>query len=297
LKWDEAIAEVKPIEVDYYTDAAESVHLEILDVYDADESRPARRAHGWVRVTSQATSFRKVKRYTHETLGYGTIDLPPREFETTAYWTWIGPEVVKRLEAEGVLKAPNDYGPDWPSARDAARARDGYRCRQCNAPERDGRMHDVHHLRPFREFGYVAGENRNDRLANALENLITLCSTCHHRAEAARGARTALGGLAYALANIAPLFLMCDPRDLGQLVEVRSKATGGPTITLFDRVPEGLGLAERLYELHGELLAGALDLVRNCGCQEGCPACVGPVGPGGGEVKTLTERLVKTLLE
>ena len=71
------------------------------------------------------------------------------------------------------------------------------------------------------------------------------------------GRSTALGGLAYALANIAPLFLMCDPRDVGQLVEVRSKATGGPTITLFDRIPEGMGLAERLYELHGDLLAGA----------------------------------------
>jgi DEAD/DEAH box helicase domain-containing protein len=133
-------------------------------------------------------------------------------------------------------------------------------------------------------------------LANHLDNLITLCSTCHHRAESARGKRSALGGLAYALRNIAPLYLMSDPRDLGSLTEIRSKSTGGPTITIFDRVPEGLGLAERLYELHPDLLAGALDLVRECRCLDGCPVCVGPVGPGGREVKALTIQLLEALL-
>ncbi|MEW6568783.1 MAG: DEAD/DEAH box helicase [Chloroflexota bacterium] len=296
LDWEQALAEVQPAEVDYYTDASEAVELDVLEVYDADESLPARRAHGRARLTAQATSFRKVKRYTHETLGYGPIDLPPREFETTAYWTWIGPEMVAYLEREGILLPPNDYGPDWPQASEAARLRDGGRCRQCGTPERGSRKHDVHHLRPFREYGYVPGENRNDLLANALDNLATLCPACHHRAETARGARTALGGLGYALANIAPLYLMCDPRDLGAAAEVRSKETRAPTITLYDRVPEGLGLAERLYELHAELLQGALDLVQGCPCLDGCPACVGPVGPGGREVKVLTARLIEALL-
>jgi len=296
LDWENALAEVEPVEVDYYTDAAQSVSLDVIEVFDADESSVARKAHGRVRITAQSTSFRKIKRYTHETLGYGQIDLPPREYETTAYWMWIAPEVVRRLEAEGVLLPPNDYGPDWPAASAAARARDGGRCRQCGAPERPERAHDVHHIRPFRDFGYVPGENRNDREANVPDNLITLCAACHHRAESARGARTALGGLAYALSSVAPLFLMCDPRDVGILAEVRSKETHGPTVTLFDTVPEGLGLAERLYELHAGLLAGALELVRACTCQDGCPACVGPVGPGGREVKVLTTRLLETLV-
>ncbi len=295
LDWETGIATVEPAEIDYYTEAAESVDLEQVEVYDADENWTVRRAHGRVLVTAQATSFRKVKRYTHETLGYGTIDLPPRSFETTAYWLWIAPEVVAELEAAGVLIAPNDYGPEWPEARAAARARDGYTCRQCGAPERQGRAHDVHHLRPFREFGYVPGENRNDLQANALDNLITLCSTCHHRAEASRGTRSALGGLAYALSNIAPLFVMCDPRDLGSVTELRSKDTGGPTITLYDRVPDGLGLSERLYTLHADLVTGAHELVRSCACYDGCPACIGPVGPGGGEIKTLTLRLIEAL--
>jgi DEAD/DEAH box helicase domain-containing protein len=296
LDWENALAAVRAAEVDYYTSAAESVDLEVVDVYDADEHRPARRAHGWVQVTAQSTSFRKVKRYSHETLGYGSIDLPPRSFETSAYWLWIAPEMVRELEERGVLTAPVDYGPSWPQARLAALARDNHTCRQCGAPQRGERQHDVHHIRPFREFGFVPGANRNDRQANALDNLITLCPACHHRAEAARGARSALGGLAYALGNIAPLFLMCDPRDLGRLAEIRSKNTKGPTITLYDRVPEGLGLSERLYALHGELLEGVRDLVRDCRCQDGCPVCVGPVGPGGHQVKILTLQLIEALI-
>jgi DEAD/DEAH box helicase domain-containing protein len=295
LDWESGIAQVIPHEVDYYTEAGEAADLEILEVFDADEGRAARRAHGWALVSVQASSYRKVKRYTHETLGYGPIDLPPRQFETSAYWMWIAPEMVARLEAEGVLLPPNDYGPDWPSVRAAVRARDGNRCRQCNAPERPGRTHDVHHLRPFRQFGYLPGVNRYDRLANVLENLITLCAACHNRVETARGARSALGGLAYALGNIAPLFLMCDPRDLGHSVEVRSPQTHAPTITFYDQIAEGMGLAERLYQLHAELLAGAHELVEGCGCADGCPACVGPVGPDGVEVKRLTQRLIEAL--
>jgi DEAD/DEAH box helicase domain-containing protein len=295
LDWENAVAQVSPMEVDYYTDASEAVELDVLEVFDADEAAEARRAHGRVLVTAQATTFRKVKRYTHETLGYGTIDLPKREYETTGFWMWLAPELVERLERQGVLTPPNDYGPDWPAAREAARSRDGHQCRQCRAPERPGRAHDVHHLRPFREFGYAPGENRNDRLANSLDNLITLCAPCHHRAEFARGTRSALGGLAYALGNIAPLFLMCDPRDLAVEAEVRGRQTHSPTLTFYDRLPEGLGLSERLYDHQGELLAAALDLVRDCGCSEGCPACVGPIAAGGAEVKQLTARLLQAM--
>ncbi|MCJ7512630.1 MAG: DUF1998 domain-containing protein, partial [Anaerolineales bacterium] len=296
LEWENAVAQVSPLEVDYYTDASEAVEIDVLEVFDADERGEARRAHGRVLITSQATSYRKVKRYTHETLGYGTIDLPKREYETTAYWMWLAPELVARLERQGVLTPPNDYGPEWPAGREAARARDGYQCRQCRAPERPGRAHDVHHLRPFREFGYLSGENRNDRLANSLENLITLCAACHHRAEFARGTRSALGGLAYALGNIAPLYLMCDPRDLAVEAEARGKQTHSPTLTFYDRLPEGLGLSERLYDHQAELLEGALELVRDCDCSEGCPACVGPIAAGGGEVKQLTGRLLLAVL-
>jgi DEAD/DEAH box helicase domain-containing protein len=272
--------------------------------WEARASR-AQRAQGRVLVTAQATTYRKVKRYSHEILGYGPIDLPPREMETTAYWLWLDDDTVKALQAQGIMLAPNDYGPNWPQMRNAARARDGYRCRQCGTPEPPspgpgadplgGRQHDVHHIRPFREFGYIPGVNDNYLEANALENLITLCQACHHRAETTRGPRTALGGLAHALGNLAPLFLMCDPRDIGVVSELRGSATRLPTITVYDRVPEGIGFSEKLYELHDQLLNAALELVRTCRCRDGCPACVGPAGEGA-EVKEKTRQMLETLL-
>lgn len=322
LDWDQGIAEVQAAEVDYFTEAAEAVDVDVVNVYDSHENPISNlqspiTPHAWgeLLVTSQPASFRKVKRYTHETLGYGEIHLPAREFQTTGYWLWIPPEAVQQLAEEGILIAPNDYGPNWEQQRNAARVRDGFRCRQCGTPESssptggrvprseaewggaggEGRQHDVHHLTPFRAFGYVPGLNENYILANVLDNLITLCRACHRRTEAGRGTQTALGGLAHALGNIAPLFLMCDPRDLSVLSEARSKETRSPTITIYDLVPDGLGFAERLYELHNELLRGALELVSACPCREGCPACVGPVGLEGAETKALTRRLAERL--
>ena len=86
----------------------------------------------------------------------------------------------------------------------------------------------------------------------------------------------ALLGVAHALENIAPLYLMSDPRDLGAVAEIKSPHTGAPTVTLFERVPGGVGQAERLFALGGDLFAAARALVESCGCAEGCPSCVGP---------------------
>jgi len=196
-----------------------------------------------------------------------------------------------------VLTPPVDYGPNWSAQRDAARARDGYRCIHCGASEREGRRHDVHHITPFRTFGYVRGVNDLYKLANQLENLITLCPACHRRVERTRGARGALGGLAYLLRNLAPLYLMCDPGDLGAVVQTRAPETGLPTVTLYDRTPGGAGLSVRLYELHDDLLEAALDVVRRCPCADGCPGCVGPAGDGGSGTKGLACQLLEAVVE
>jgi len=103
----------------------------------------------------------------------------------------------------------------------------------------------------------------------------------------------ALLGVAHALQNIAPLYLMTDPRDLGSTVEVRSPHTGEPTVTLFEHVPGGVGQADRLFALRGELLDAAARLVETCACEQGCPSCVGPVLELGPEAKRRTLRLLR----
>lgn len=69
------------------------------------------------------------------------------------------------------------YTGKWWSAREAALERDGYQCRNCGATEDEiGREPDVHHLVPVREF-----EDPQD--AHQVGNLISLCRSCHRKAE------------------------------------------------------------------------------------------------------------------
>ncbi len=52
-----------------------------------------------------------------------------------------------------------------------------------------------------------------------------------------------------------------------------------------------------MYDLHRDMLIGAEELVNGCRCDDGCPVCVGPTGPGGREVKQLTVQLIQAILD
>ena len=103
---------------------------------------------------------------------------------------------------------------------------------------------------------------------------------------------TGLVGLSNVLVNVAPLFLMCDPRDIGVKPEVRSPHTGEATIYIYDRVPAGIGFAEKLYQIHDQLLEASERLVKDCDCVQGCPSCVGPEGEIGRHGKGNALRLI-----
>jgi 5-methylcytosine-specific restriction endonuclease McrA len=76
------------------------------------------------------------------------------------------------------------YGPNWQRQRAKARKRDAYKCQKCGISEKKLRRRlDVHHVVPFRTFGYVVGENDHYKEANRLMNLVSLCPTCHQRSE------------------------------------------------------------------------------------------------------------------
>ncbi|RME43150.1 MAG: DUF1998 domain-containing protein, partial [Chloroflexi bacterium] len=163
------------------------------------------------------------------------------------------------------------------------------------APERPDRQHDIHHISPFRDFGYVPGENERYRVANQLDNLITLCRVCHRRAENAQRFQGALTGLAHVLGHVAPLYLMCDYRDIGIQAEVQAAWSKQPTVTIYEQVPAGVGFSETLFRLHGRLLATAQELIRDCPCDRGCPSCVGPVDEVGEDAKAYTLAILEEL--
>ena len=49
-----------------------------------------------------------------------------------------------------------------------------------------------------------------------------------------------------------------------------------PTLFLYEHVPGGTGLAERIWEQREELAHRTMRMIRGCACPAGCPACVGP---------------------
>jgi len=191
LDWNEKKAYVRPVEVDYYTDALASVTVQVLETFDGPEGEAVSRSHGEVKITSLASMFKKIKFHTHENIGSGPIHLPEQTLHTTGYWITVDEGLWRSLGRE-TLEA-------------------------------------------------------------------------------------GLQGMAHALRHVASLRLMCDPRDLGSVAEVRSVTTRLPTVTVYEVYPGGVGFSSRMYELHRALLDDASSLVRDCPCLAGCPSCVGPL--------------------
>ena len=133
-----------------------------------------------------------------------------------------------------------------------------------------------------------------------------------------------LRGLAHLLHHLAPLFLMCDVRDLGAWLgdaappETPAEATPAsprvltadgtrarllrsdrfePTLYLYDSQPGGVGLTERLFELLPALVDRARETLLACPCRAGCPSCVGPVNAIGRQAKPIALALLERLVD
>jgi DEAD/DEAH box helicase domain-containing protein len=208
LEWGERKAYVHRVDVDHYTYANRAVTLKPLDVFADAPATGGRRIHGEVMVASLVTLFKKLKFGTDENVGWGPIDLPELELQTTAYWL---------------------------TAEDAS-----------------------------------AGWRRDDL-------------------------DVALVGAGRALQAVAAVLLMVDPRDLGLVSQVRSPHHESPTIYLYEAMPGGVGLSERLFARHDELVDGAAGLVNACACVSGCPACTGPRLDPEVDAKALALRLLRAL--
>lgn len=100
LDWDEKKAYVRPVEVDYYTDALLAVSVNVLDCFESESPAPLDRNHGEVKVTALASIFKKIRFHTHENIGSGPIRLPEQTLHTTAYWTSLDPDAWSRLGHE-----------------------------------------------------------------------------------------------------------------------------------------------------------------------------------------------------
>jgi DEAD/DEAH box helicase domain-containing protein len=98
LDFDQRKAYVKPVDVDYYTDAIRYTQVRVLGI--AEEERiagPAAKAHGDVLVRSQVVGFKKIKFFTNENVGAGKLELPENEMHTTAFWITLERKLLASL--------------------------------------------------------------------------------------------------------------------------------------------------------------------------------------------------------
>ncbi len=307
LNFTTSTATLIPVTLDYYTEPQRQTEIKILSIIEESKllsptgigagGEVGQKGWGEIRVTLRVEGFKKLRWFSRENLGLEALDLPPADFQTTGYWLALSEQTIEALRTSGMwTNDPNNYGPGWNRLREAVRARDGYRCQVCGAPE-NGRQHDVHHKIPFRAFPSAADEVPGSyEKANRMDNLTTLCPACHRKAEQNVRMRSGLSGLGTVLGQLAPLFLMCDPGDLGVHVDSAGAINGQPAIVLYDDVPAGIGFSQRLFELHSELMQRALELVQECECEDGCPSCVGPAGENGVGGKTETMEILRRLV-
>jgi len=293
LDLDKNIAFLKQIDTDYYTEPRRESDVDLVELILYTEIVGGQKFFGDILVTSKVIGFRKIKLNSHEQIGTGEVTLPPTEFMTQGYWFTLNDESINEIRESDLWRNdPINYGPKWKNIRVQVRQRDDYRCQVCGIRETD-REHDIHHKIPFRTFSSHAQANR-------LNNLVTLCQSCHQRAETVVRVRSGLSGVSYVLRHLAPIFLMCDVRDLAVHSDVKSSLAGGkPSIVLYDQIPAGLGLSKHLYDIHDNLLKNALELISNCDCYDGCPSCVGPGGEEGSggkeEAKAILGQLTNIL--
>jgi DEAD/DEAH box helicase domain-containing protein len=71
-----------------------------------------------------------------------------------------------------------------------------------------------------------------------------------------------------------PLHVVCDRWDLGGISTPAHPQVPQPVIFVYDGYPGGVGLTQKAYETMEELLTTTFEMVRDCGCEEGCPSCV-----------------------
>jgi DEAD/DEAH box helicase domain-containing protein len=88
----------------------------------------------------------------------------------------------------------------------------------------------------------------------------------------------ALSGAGTLIRNIAPVFLLCDPRDLGIAERVKDPHFGVPALYIYDKYPGGTGLTDSLSCNIEPLLRAVGEVLDRCSCKNGCPSCVGPGG-------------------
>ncbi len=298
LDFDRRKAYVKPVNVDYYTDAIRYTQVRVLEIAEGE------------RITGSAVPFAA----------------PPANpsFRVEGPDDLASPDEVRSGLAERNLSsiAPNSDA----SRQDAVALRQGtasavrnptnpsgvstpeVRAAAGSASRSYGDVLVRSQVIGFKKIKFFTNENVGDGKLELPENemhttafWITLDRELLEALPFALSDRqSGTFCLLHALESMAALLLMCDRRDLGTAVGERPPSAGietewqeftgsirdvpatreffEPNLYIYDAYPGGIGFSEPLYRVHDLLLRRTQELIAACPCESGCPSCVGPAG-------------------
>jgi len=99
----------------------------------------------------------------------------------------------------------------------------------------------------------------------------------------------------HAALSLFPLFALCDRHDVAGISYVRHPELLRAAFFLYDGIPGGVGIAASLFERTESLLDATLQMIADCDCEEGCPACVHSPKCGSGNRPIDKQAAVMTL--
>ncbi len=266
LDYDQRRVYVKPVEVDYYTDAITDTSVDILDGFQKnDHYGHFSYEHGEVHVAWRVSGFKKIKFDSRENVGFGDVNLPDHEMHTTSFWvTFHGPflQSLPYRKADlidgltGLAYILQHVAPLYLMCD----VRDLDRC----IGDRAAAFVD---LGPSRVDGRIpVGAQEAEEELNQ-ETWMRLGVADEEEAPRKRGGHLRLVG--------------------------EADVPFEPTLFLYDNFPGGIGFSPQIYDIFPSLLEHAERLLDECACEEGCPACVGPPNEVGAKAKGIALDLLR----
>lgn len=281
--------EVVSHDKDYFTEPIIKTDYELMKEIDLYTYLFGKAHYALLNVHTQVAGFKKLKWETREILDTHDLDLPHSTLPTKGIILTLSDFYEEFLETIGNSSKKNNYGKDWTEITKQVKLRDHYTCQNCGKLESSVSF-DVHHIKPFKAFS-------NNREANKMENLITLCKQCHRNAEIPVKIQSTMAGLAYLIRNLAPLYLMCSSGDIQVNYNNDSLLDDGKgAIIIYDSFRGGIGLSKKLFTNLTELLNLCYEQVNDCSCNDGCPACTGPIAENGFGAKDSVLELLEEIM-
>lgn len=244
LDLEKKLCRVEPVDVDYYTESEWESRLDLTAEEESKTLHGAELRFGALHVNKQPKLFKKIRERTLENVGYGPITLPAFEYDTTGF----------------ALRPPEAWA------------------RALNAKDK--------RLVPAALFGlrYI--------LRHASPS-ICMADPGDLETDIAPVAREEDEGDKHSTPND-ERSTPNDEREEPPRVPPGSDAEGfeplpppawenmafESALFLYDKLEGGAGYAEKVFERISETLGLCRRMIRECACENGCPACVPPLPPG-----------------